>query len=195
MNKRNISKKRATYILVIAQILIMIGLSVFVTIAVSERAGNSTVEHMKTISDIRATIIKEYVSNTENMLSIYSCNPEIIEAVKNPSDENIINAAQKFTEDFSSKIENLEGIYVSEWNTHVLAHTNRKVVGITTREGEPLEQLRDLLIQAGDGVYDTGIIISPASGKQIVSMYKGIFDEEGNPISVVGSSQSPAGLK
>ena len=71
MNKRNISKKRATYILVIAQILIMIGLSVFVTIAVSERAGNSTVEHMKTISDSRATIIKEYVSNTENMLSTY----------------------------------------------------------------------------------------------------------------------------
>ena len=194
MNKRNISKKRATYILVIAQILIMIGLSVFVTIAVSERAGNSTVEHMKTISDSRATIIKEYVSNTENMLSIYSCNPEIIEAVKNPSDENIINAAQKFTEDFSSKIENLEGIYVSEWNTHVLAHTNRKVVGITTREGEPLEQLRDLLIQAGDGVYDTGIIISPASGKQIVSMYKGIFDEEGNPIGLVGLGVYTSGL-
>lgn len=83
--------------------------------------------------------------------------------LKNPENKSAIDAAQKYTESFSEDINNLEGLYTSEWNTHVLAHTNAGVVGITTREGDSLKALQDILI-ATDGVYNTGIIISPASG-------------------------------
>lgn len=82
---------------------------------------------------------------------------------------------------------------MSEWNTHVLAHTNAAVVGITTREGEPLKALQDAMI-AADGVYNTGIIISPASGQQVVSMYRAVFDENGNPIGLVGGGVFTTGL-
>ena len=39
---------------------------------------------------------------------------------------------------------------------------------------------------AGNGVYNTGIIISPATRKQIVSMYKAVYDDDNNPIGLVG---------
>ena len=192
---RKNTKKHTAYALIAIQIFIMVVLSVVVTIVVSERTGRSSVEHMKTISDSRAKMIEEYVGNVEQMLSIYSCSPEIIGAVLQPENEKAIKSAQEFTEDFSSKIENLEGIYVSEWDTHVLAHTNPAVVGMITRKDEgPLQQLRNALTEAGEGVYDTGIIISPASGQQIVSMYKGIFDENGNPLGLVGLGVYTSGL-
>ncbi len=90
-------------------------------------------------------------------------------------------------------MDNLEGLYVSEWNTHVLAHTNAKVVGITTREGEPLKQLQNAMLEA-NGVYNTGIIISPASKQQIVSLYRPILDENSNPIGLVGGGIFTNGL-
>ena len=42
------------------------------------------------------------------------------------------------------------------------------------------------MLAAGDGVYDTGIISSPASHKQIVSMYKAVYNENKEPIGLVG---------
>ena len=32
-----------------------------------------------------------------------------------------------------------------EWDTHVIVHSNQKVVGITTRKGEALKQLQDAI--------------------------------------------------
>lgn len=47
---------------------------------------------------------------------------------------------------------------------------------------------------AADGVYNTGIIISPASGQQIVSMYRAVLDDKGNPIGLVGGGIFTEGL-
>ena len=47
---------------------------------------------------------------------------------------------------------------------------------------------------AADGVYNTGIIISPASGQQIVSMYMAVYDEQGNPAGLVGGGIFSTGL-
>ncbi|MDD6327126.1 MAG: PDC sensor domain-containing protein [Lachnospiraceae bacterium] len=113
--------------------------------------------------------------------------------LKHPTDTQAIQAAQAYTENFSADVANLEGLYISEWNTHVLAHTNPAVVGITTRKDDPLKALQDALV-AAEGVYNTGIIISPASKQQIVSLYQGIFDENGQPLGLVGGGIFTQGL-
>ncbi len=113
--------------------------------------------------------------------------------MKNPTGLAQTQRAQEYTEVFSADIANLEGLYISEWNTHVLAHTNAAVVGIITREGDPLVALQESML-ATDGVYNTGNIISPASGQQIVSMYKAVLDENGNPIGLVGGGIFTEGL-
>ena len=68
------------------------------------------------------------------------------------------------------------------------------MVGITTREGDPLKQLQDAMLEA-DGVYNAGFIFSPASGKQIVSMYRACLDETGKPIGLVGAGIFISGLR
>ena len=167
------------------QIVVMTILSVLVVYIITTDTRNSTINSMKTIVQERSQIIQNYVQEAEGTLTAYSRAGEILDIMQNPEDPEIVAAAQAYTEKFSSDVANLEGLYASEWNTHVLAHTNPQVVGITTREGDPLKALQDSMI-AANGVYNTGIIISPASGQQIVSMYMAVYDEQGNPAGLVG---------
>ena len=178
-------------LLLVIQLIIMVILFFLITLTISRSTRQNSLDHMGTITDERAHIIDSYVENAEKTLTYYSKAGQIRDLLKNPTDPQAIAAAQKYTEDFSKDIDNLEGIYVSEWNTHVLAHTNPDVVGMITRPVENgddtrLRELQYAMLDAGNGVYDTGIIISPASQKQIVSMYKDVYDSNQKPIGLVG---------
>ena len=180
--------------ILIIQLVVMLGLAVFVIRTVTKEKRNSIKDNLEIIVQERSQIIKNYVNETENTLTAYSRAGEVLDIMQNPDDPEAVAAAQAYTEKFSADVDNLEGLYASEWNTHVLAHTNSKVVGITTREGDPLKALQDSMLAEGDGVYNTGIIISPASGAQIVSLYKAVYDEQGNPAGLVGGGVFTSGL-
>lgn len=194
MNRGKLSLgTKITICVLIMQTVVMGAMVLFVGNAITNNTRKSTTNSMETVVEERSRIIENYVQEVEGSLTAYSRAGEIQAILKNPTDEAAQAAAQAYTEKFSADVKNLEGFYVSEWNTHVLAHTNAAVVGITTREGDPLKALQDAML-AADGVYNTGIIISPASGQQIVSMYQAVFDEAGNPIGLVGGGVFTTGL-
>lgn len=184
---------KITICVLIMQTVVMGAMVLFVGNAITNNTRKSTTNNMETVVEERSRIIENYVQEMEDILTAYSRAGEIQAILKNPTDQAAQAAAQAYTEKFSADVHNLEGIYVSEWNTHVLAHTNAAVVGITTREGDSLKALQDAML-AADGVYNTGIIISPASGQQIVSMYRAVLDESGNPIGLVGGGVFTTGL-
>ncbi|MDE6602967.1 MAG: methyl-accepting chemotaxis protein [Lachnospiraceae bacterium] len=184
---------RITACILTVQIIVMGAMVLFISNAITDNTRRSTTNNMETVVEERSQIIENYVKEVEQTLTAYSRAGEIQAVLENPADEAAVVAAQAYTEKFSADVGNLEGLYVSEWNTHVLAHTNAAVVGITTREGDPLKALQDALL-AADGVYNTGIIISPASGQQIVSIYRAVFDENGSPIGLVGGGVFTTGL-
>lgn len=179
--------------MLVMQFAVMTILSVFVTYFITSDTRNSTINSMRTIVEERSQIIKNYVQEAEGTLTAYSRAGEVLNIMLNPEDPAAVAAAQAYTESFSKDVANLEGLYASEWNTHVLAHTNPQVVGIITREGDSLKALQDAML-AANGVYNTGIIISPASGQQIVSMYMAVYDEQGNPAGLVGGGIFSTGL-
>jgi len=178
-------------LLLIVQLLVLTLVFLLITVSISRSTRKNSIDHMSTITDERASIIDSYVDNAEKTLTHYSKAGQIKALLLDPDNSQKVTEAQKYTELFSQDVDNLEGIYVSKWDTTVLAHTNPKVVGMITRpvkdgDDTKLRQLQDAMKNAGDGVYDTGIIISPASGKQIVSMYKAVYDDSHNPIGLVG---------
>lgn len=195
MGKRKIKVSwLITALLLAIQTVALVVVYLFVNGAITKNIRENTVANMRTIVEERSLIIENYVRETERYLTAYSRAGEINELLKNPTDPEVVAAAQKFTETYSADMENLEGIYASEWNSHVLAHTSAGVVGITTRSGDALKALQDSML-AADGVYNTGFIFSPATGKQIVSMYRACYDESGNPIGLVGGGIFISGLK
>ncbi|MBQ3028149.1 MAG: cache domain-containing protein, partial [Lachnospiraceae bacterium] len=195
MGKRKIKVSwLITALLLVIQTVALVAVYLFVNGALTSNIRENTLANMRTIVEERSLLIENYVRETERYLTAYSRAGEINELLKNPTDPEAVAAAQKFTETYSADMENLEGIYASEWNTHVLAHTSAGVVGITTRTGDGLKALQESML-AADGVYNTGFIFSPATGKQIVSMYRACYDENGNPIGLVGGGIFISGLK
>lgn len=186
--------QKITGCILILQVVVLFLLSLFVVSTITKNRKETSIDNLETIVQERSQLIRNSVKEAENTLTAFSRAGEILAVMKAPEDADAIARAQSYTETFSADIDNLEGIYASEWNTHVLAHTNPAVVGITTREGDPLKSLHDSLLSAGDGVYNTGIIISPASGQQIVSIYKAVYDENGSPAGLVGGGIFTNGL-
>ena len=185
--------QKITVSVLVMQVIAIFVLAMFVIISTTNDAKETAINSMKTITQERAQLVSNYVKQTESVLTSYSRAGEITALLKAPTDTKAVAAAQKYTEVFSADVENLEGLYASEWNSHVLAHTTAAVVGMTTRTGDALKQLQDSML-AADGVYNTGIIISPASKQQIVSLYRAVFDESGNPVGLVGGGVFTKGL-
>lgn len=194
MNKKRsrISVKVSLYI-AIMQVIVMLCIFSFISLSVSINMKETTINNMQTISTDRAKIIEDYMRSSEEFLTAYSRAGEIEDMLSDPDDSIAVTAAQKYTEMFSADKENLEGIYVCEWNSHVLAHTNPSVPGMIIRTDDSLRTLQDSLLSA-DGVYNTGIILSPASKEQVIAMYRTCYDSDGKPTGFVGGAVFTEGL-
>lgn len=112
--------------------------------------------------------------------------PIVKEYLKNPNDASLKAKAQDYTVKYFSNLEGWEGIYIADWNSKVLSHPAEAVVGRVMREGERLTELQNAML-ASDGVYNVGIITSPASGQLIMSFYAPVYDENNKPIGYVGA--------
>ncbi len=177
---------KVTLAVLIAQAAVFLVLFLFINTSLSYAMNSSAESSIKTAAVDRSEIIENYIKSTEDTLTAYLKAQQIYDLLSDSSNEEYVAAAQKYTENFSKDLSNLEGIYASNWGTQMLTHTNSKVVGKVTRpDEEKRKQLHDA-ITATDGVYNTGILISPASGQQIVSMYKAVKNDAGEYIGLGG---------
>ncbi len=140
----------------------------------------------QTVTTENESYIEERCENANTLLSEYGCADEILNLLKNPDNKEYSDAAQEYTERVSESIPNLEGIYASTWETEVLVHTKSEYRGMVTRQGENVTNLQELLINSPDNIYNAGVIVSPRDGKNIISAYKAVFNENGNPIGFAG---------
>ena len=144
----------------------------------------SAKENLHTDLHAQAALIDEYLSHQEDLLIEYSISSVVKDYLKDLSNATNRKKAQEYTEEYFKGLDNWEGLYVAEWNTHVVTHSNPSVVGITTREGDGLKQLQDAMKDAKT-LYNAGIIVSPASQKLTLSMYCPVYDN-GEIIGYVG---------
>lgn len=138
--------------------------------------------HMESVLEAQVSLIEEYVTRQEELLIAYSKTPAVREFLKDVNNEEKRQYAQSYTEYYYAGLDNWEGIYIGEWNTHCIAHSNPSVVGMVTREdASSRKELQDAMTSR-NGLYNAGIIVSPASGKLILSMYCPVFDTNGTTI-------------
>lgn len=236
-NKKDTGKGFSTLNLVlILQIIVMLGLSIFITLTISKKTKENAVQHMGSVTDERAQIIETYVQNAENTLRAFSKAQQVTELLNFANDtkfdfkkllpdkgeraevptsaaeddtemqqliraDKLQKAAQEFTASFGQDVDNLEGFWIGTWETLVLTHTaGDPVIGMTTRpDRDKLGQLQGALVGGDRGLWNAGIIISPASQKQIISMYIAIYassdtDHTQTPIGLVGLGIFTQGL-
>ena len=125
------------------------------------------------------------VNKNKEILKGFAQAPVLKAALLDPSNAAKQEAAQQFTLDYFGSLNGWEGLYLADWNTQVMTHPNAPAIGMVLREGDRLTSLQNSMLSASDGVYNTGIMVSPASGQNIMSMYTPIYDN-GTPIGFCG---------
>lgn len=190
-------KMRAKITLQIA-IVITICITMLYVIAYQSMTSmmkKSELNNMNASLSAQTNIIKQYIDEQETLLTAFSRAPEVRDLLLDPDNEEKQARAQAYTVAYYEELDRWEGLYIGEWNTHVIAHSSPGVVGITTREGDALKALQDAMIER-NGLYNAGIIVSPATGELTLSMYCPVFDEDGKSIiGYVGGGTIADGLK
>lgn len=191
-------KKLSTSITVLIAVIVISSLMFLFYVSNSNMTKvmrSTAIDNMMTALEGKAQVIDSYIKNAEDILLAYSKSVAFTDLLKDVENEKLTNVAQEFTEKYYGDLVGWEGIYLSEWNTHVIAHADKNVVGITTRSGEPLKELQDSML-AANGVYNTGIIVSPATQQLVLSMYCAVYDTDGEtPIGLVGGATMAENLK
>lgn len=144
--------------------------------------------------DAMLSLVKEtgsgfeyYIDNGEVTLYNFAQSPIVTEFLQNPNDTSLLKQAQDYTMDYYNAMGTWEAIYIADWDSKTLTHPVDKMIGKPIREGDNLKSLQDNML-AAEGVYNAGIVTSPASGKFVVSMYVPVFDGENQPIGFVGAA-------
>lgn len=153
---------------------------------------STSVNNMETSMNSKIQTINEYINNSERSLLEFSKSGEILALAKEPKNPSLVSAAQKYNEAFAST-GNWDALYYCTWESETITHSNTGTIGLVLREGDKLKELQDGILSA-NGVYNIGILKSPASGELVISMYYPIMDGD-TPLGFVGGAVRAGGLK
>lgn len=173
-------------------ISLVVGVSILILFVISNSNMTTTtkkaaMDSMETSLTAKTQIINQYTDNVEKTLMAFSQSNELNAFVRNPSDPKLKAAAQTYNENYHKAIGDWEGIYLDTWDSTVITHSNPKVPGLVMREGDSLKGLQDSILSA-DGVFNTGVLESPTTGKIVMAVYYPIFDGK-TPVGFVGGAK------
>ncbi len=154
----------------------------------SSSMQRAAMDNMRTAMNLQTGIMRQFVENSELGLREYATAEEITAVLKNPTDSECVRAAQEYTERYYANLDNWEAVYVSNWKTTVLAHSNAGAVGMTTRTEDQLPSYQASMTESGKaGLFNGGAFVSPASGEMILNLRMAVYDTDGEtPIGLVG---------
>lgn len=194
MKNQSMSVVIALWITILT-VLCMAVMSVSVSTSTSNAMETSAINNMMTALGGQTEILNQYVKLSEGFMREYATADEIYNVTKYPDNAEYVKAAQAYTEKFFANLDMWEGVYVSNWNTTVLAHSNPGAVGMTTRSGDGLPPYLATMTDQPDGFYNGGVFVSPASGQIILNLRQAIYDKDGKtPLGLVGGGPFVNGL-
>lgn len=174
------NKRLATRIGIITTAITLIGMLLLWFIVSSSTAStvkNDITNQMTDAVESRASIINDYVSSAEEYVTAFSLGNEVHDLLLDPDNPALVEAAQKYTEDFAGVKGIFEGLYIATPETHVLTHTSPDAVGMTTRSGDSLNEFHNTILSRPD-LTNLGIMKSPGTGSMILSMYCPVFENQ-----------------
>ncbi len=189
--------KMSTAVSICVGALSLICLAVFYVIIdsrISAVVEKQSVNNMMMVLEGQANIIDDFVKSSETLMKEYAAADEVKKLLMSPEDPELVSEAQSYTERYFSALYQWEGVYISNWDTKVLAHSTPAVVGMVTRTGDALEPYRKTMTSQPDGFYNGGAFVSPASGQQIFNLRMAIYNDDGEPIGLVGGGPFLSGM-
>ena len=179
-------------IVVVVCIAMLLGIS---SANLNRMTKEAELKQMSSSLHAQTELIEEFITHQEDLLIGFGKASAVRDYLKTPENEYKRKVAQAYTEEFYAGLEQWEGLYLAELDTHIITHSNPATVGLITRSGESLQQLLHEL-ETSERLYNAGMIVSPATGRLMVSMYCPVYDEDGTTmVGYVGGGAFFEGLE
>lgn len=176
---------KISIISIVVLVLGLIGLWFAANRQMTKTMEASIVRQLSASVEMQAEIVRSYVDKAETYLVGYAQAPVLAKALQKTEDSTLAAELQGYTDAYAVTGDNLENIYVADYNSTVIASQVQGVIGVTLREGDALKQLQDAIAQ---GMYNTGIMASKSTGAQVISMYYPVNGAGGEPLGYVGAA-------
>jgi diguanylate cyclase (GGDEF)-like protein/PAS domain S-box-containing protein len=186
MLKKKISTKIA-FIIGAVEIVTMVLLFIVTNSNLTGTIEAKSVNDLAVIAKDRALVLETYFQGYSNFMELYSKSTEIRNVLQNPEDKECIAAARELTKRFAEGQDYIEGLYVAQWDTYVLAHNNPDSVDQTFRSPEDAKTLKSQIL-SHDGAFSLGIVEAPVTKKMVIPFYVAVYDEGGKAIGFVGAA-------
>lgn len=131
---------------------------------VSAALQDNAIGIMTTALEGQSSVIEVYVEEQGVTLREFGKANAVVDLFNHPGDPAYQEAAQVYTERFYTGLPDWEGVYISDWNTQVLAHSNPSAVGMVTRKGDGLAPYLQSMTSSPSGFYNGGAFMSPRFG-------------------------------
>ncbi|MCR5748555.1 MAG: diguanylate cyclase [Lachnospiraceae bacterium] len=184
-NKR-ISAKIA-YVIGLVEIAAMMLLFFVVNSYLTRILQDKSIHDMNVIARDRAGIVETYIEDCVDFLNGYYKATEVREVLENRDDPEYIKKAVDYTNLYCKGYDDIEGLYVAEWDTYVLAHINPDSMYQTFRDPESAKELEDSIKAAGRA-FCTGIVQAPVTKKMVIPVYAPVYDKSGKAIGFTGAA-------
>ena len=148
---------------------------------------DKAVADMNVIAGDRAELVETYIQGCCNFVDAYSRTSEAAEVLAHPQDPEAIKAARDITESIAGNREGLEGLYIAQWDTYVLAHINPDSVDKTFREADSAAEL-EAQIRKADAAFCTGIVQASVTKKMVIPVYAPVKNSAGEMLGFAGGA-------
>ncbi len=184
---KGIPLNAAMLLMVLLPLIFSILIISVILIAHSKKITNdNTFTLMHTAVLYKGQSFEDEVTSCSDILDSFSESDLVVNLLRHPDGIAAREQAQSYVERFTESLDGWESVYIADWTSKTLAHHDKNMIGVVTRTGDDLKGKQEAML-ATDGVYNTGIIVSPATGEYVVSMYKAVYDK-GKPIGYVGGA-------
>lgn len=193
MKKKRISR-RIAILVGIVEIAAMTVLFLIVNYNLTKVLHTKAFKDMDVIARDRAQLVETYIQGCCDFVDGYSKSGEIKEVLEHPDDPGYIQRSRDFTNLYASNHKYMEGLYVAQWNTFVLAHINPDSVDKTFRDEKSARVLEDMIRREGKP-FCTGIVMAPVTKKMVIPIYAPVYDDNGEAIGFAGAAFVTEGLE
>lgn len=196
MNTKQKSPKQAIIMTAGAVVLAAAaGIIAMTCSASAKEKQNAELERLSALTDAQTQILEDYVLDAEQVLMPYSEAEPVKALLRDPDNTALAEQAQAYTAQYSQNLGETDSLYISRYDTCVLAHSDSKYVGMVTRPDEETRRtLFETMASADDGVYNAGILLSPSDSIQYLCMYR-LAGSKDDPAGYTGISMSTAELE
>ena len=179
--------KRITMAMSVVTFLGILALFLQVAISTELTFRDTTVNQLKDTVQARAVIINNYISTVEEYMRGFAASEDVKNILRDPENPEYLQRVQKYIKDYAEVKGTFEGLYVANPETMVVAHTLEKDIGVYYRKGDDRTAFLAQILAADKTMTNRGIMVSPATGNMVISMYYSIF-EDGKPLGYVGGA-------